>query len=349
MADQTATRGVAGLWETPIVGAPLGGGPSTPALAAAVSEAGGLGFIAAGYKTAAAVQAELDELRTLTSRPAGINLFYPVREQVDPAAIDAYDERMRLEGERYGVEPGQPQWSDDDWGAKLELVSRAGPEVVSFTFGCPERQIVESLHGAGCRVWCTVTSVAEAEQARSQGVDALVVQGAEAGGHQGSFEDHDNQPQPLIELLGSIRQETPLPLIAAGGLATGEDIARALGSGATAAQLGSALLLATEAGTSQPHREALRTGRVTRLTRAFTGRRARGIVNRFMLEHDAFAPRAYPEIHHLTAPIRAAARTSGDPDGINLWAGTAYRQAREMSASELVERWTYELRVGRSR
>ena len=109
----TATRGVAGLWETPLVGAPLGGGPSTPALAAAVSEAGGLGFIAAGYKTAAAVQAELDELRTLTSRPAGINLFYPVREQVDPAAIDAYDERMRLEGERYGVEPGQPQWSDD--------------------------------------------------------------------------------------------------------------------------------------------------------------------------------------------------------------------------------------------
>ena len=101
-------------------------------------------------------------------------------------------------------------------------------------------------------------AVAEAEQASAHGVDALVVQGAEPGGHQGSFEDHDSQPQPLIELLGSIRRKTPLPLIAAGGIATGKDIARALGSGATAAQLGSALLLATEAGTSQPHREALR-------------------------------------------------------------------------------------------
>ena len=341
----SAALGTAGLWETPIVGAPLGGGPSTASLAAAVSEAGGLGFVAAGYKTAASVQAELDELRRLTSRPVGINLFHPVHEPVDPSAIDAYVERMRLEGERYGVEPGQPQWSDDDWTAKLELLARAGPEVVSFTFGTPDREIVGVLREANRRVWCTVTSVAEAEQASADGVDALVVQGAEAGGHQGSFHDHDDQPQPLIELLGSIRRTTSLPLIAAGGIATGRDIARVLAAGATAAQVGSALLLTTEAGTSTPHREALRTGRVTRLTRAFTGRRARGIVNRFMLEHDAFAPRAYPEIHSVTAPIRAAARESGDPDGINLWAGTAYRQAREASASELVERWTHELRA----
>jgi NAD(P)H-dependent flavin oxidoreductase YrpB (nitropropane dioxygenase family) len=105
-------RGVAGQWDTPIVGAPLGGGPSTPALAAAVSNAGGRGFVAAGYKTVAAVHAELDELSTLTSRPAGINLYYPVREQVDTAAIDAYADRMRREGERYGVASGEPQWTD---------------------------------------------------------------------------------------------------------------------------------------------------------------------------------------------------------------------------------------------
>ncbi len=252
-------RGTAGLWETPIVGAPLGGGPSTPALAAAVSNAGGLGFVAAGYKTVAAVQAELDELRTLTSRPAGINLFSPVREQVDPSAIDAYADRMRREGERYGVAPGEPQWTDDDWTTKLELIAEAGVEVVSFTFGCPDRAIVEWLQAAGCHIWCTVTSIAEAQQATATGVDALVVQGAEAGGHQGSFKDHDDAPQPLIELLESIRRTTPLPLIAAGGIATGRDIARALVSGAAAAQVGSALLLSPEAGTSPPHREALGT------------------------------------------------------------------------------------------
>jgi len=343
--DVTAGRGVAGLFETPIVGAPLGGGPSTPALAAAVSQAGGLGFIAAGYKTAAAVQTELDELKSLTSKRVGINLFYPVREQVDESAIEAYAGRMRREGERYGVAPGDPMWTDDEWMAKLELAAHNHADVVSFTFGCPSGEIVAWLQSAGCSVWCTVTSVAEARQATAAGVDALVVQGAEAGGHQGSFHDHDDPPQPLIALLDSIRWATGLPLIAAGGIAAGSDVARTLASGATAAQVGSALLLATEAGTSAPHREALRTDGETRLTRAFTGRRGRGIVNRFMREHDAFAPRAYPEIHYVTAPIRAAARTRGDADGINLWAGTGYRRARVASASELVERWTHELRV----
>ena len=341
----TAARGVAGLFEAPIVGAPLGGGPSTPALAAAVSEAGGLGFLAAGYKTAAAVQAELDELKALTSKRVAINLFYPIREPVDERAIEAYAERMRREGERYGVAPGDPVWTDDDWVAKLELAADNHVDVVSFTFGCPPDEIVEWLQSAGCRVWCTVTSVAEAQQATTANVDALVVQGAEAGGHRGSFHDHDDQPQPLFALLDRIRRATRLPLIAAGGISTGSDVARALTSGAAAAQVGSALLLATEAGTSAPHREALRAGGETRLTRAFTGRRARGIANRFMLEHEAFAPHAYPEVHHLTAPIRAAARALGDADAINLWAGTAYQHAQTASASELVERWTHDIRA----
>jgi nitronate monooxygenase len=332
-----------GLAELSIVGAPLGGGPSTPALAAAVSEAGGLGFLAAGYKTTAAVAAELDAVRTLTSRPFGLNIFYPFREQVDAPALEAYAERLRAEGERYGVEPGEPRWTDDEWTPKLELAARERPDVVSFTFGCPEREIVEWLRESGCRVWCTVTSAAEAREATAAGVDALVVQGAEAGGHQGSFEDHDGAPQPLLELLRSVARETARPLIAAGGIATAGDVAAVLAAGASAGAVGSALLLAHEAGTSTPHRHALQADRETRLTRAFTGRRARGIVNRFMADHDAFAPRGYPEIHNLTAPIRAAARAAGDPDGINLWAGTGYRQAREGSAAELVERWAREL------
>jgi nitronate monooxygenase len=334
---------LADLFEVPVVGAPLAGGPSTPALAAAVSEAGGLGFLAAGYKTAAAVQAELDELRKLTSRPMGLNLFYPVREPVDEQAIETYAERMRREAERYGVAPGEPRWTDDDWKAKLELATRERPDVVSFTFGCPDREIVEWLRSSGCRIWCTVTSVAEARQAAAAAVDALVVQGAEAGGHQGSFGDSDEQPWPLLALLRAIAHVTELPLIAAGGIMNGSDIAEVRAADAVSAQMGSALLLTTEAGTSMPHRQALGRDGATRLTRAFTGRRARGIVNRFMLDHDAFAPRGYPEIHYLTAPIRAAARKLGDTDGINLWAGSAYRHAQEGSASELVERWGHEL------
>jgi nitronate monooxygenase len=250
---------------------------------------------------------------------------------------------MRREGERYGVEPGEPNWTNDDWAAKLEVAARRRPDVVSFTFGCPERELVEWLRDCGCRVWCTVTSVEEARQAAAAAVDALVVQGAEAGGHQGSFHDHDDEPHPLFELLGEIRPASDVPLVAAGGIADGHDVAAVLDAGAIAAQIGSALLLTTEAGTSAPHREALRGDRETRLTRAFTGRRARGIVNRFMLDHDAYAPSGYPEIHNLTAPIRSAARERGDPDGINLWAGAAHGRAQEGSASDLVERWKHEL------
>ena len=323
----------------PVVGAPLAGGPSTPALAAAVSEAGGVGFLAAGYKTAAAVEAELHELRELTSQPIGLNLFHPTRDRVDEAALRAYADRMRVEEQRYGVAAGEPRWTDDDWAAKLEVAARERPDVVSFTFGCPERELVEWLKDCGCRVWCTVTSVSEAEQATAAAVDALVVQGAEAGGHQGAFTNDDVEPQPLLALLGEIESATPLPRIAAGGIADGHDISVVLAAGAVAAQIGSALLLSTEAGTAPAYRDGLRSGGGTRLTRAFTGRRARGIVNRFLRDHDAFAPPAYPEVHCLTAPIRAAARELGDAEGINLWAGTSYRRAQDASAAELVERW----------
>ena len=309
-----------------------------------MSEAGGIGFLAAGYKTAGAVQAELHDLRAMTSRPIGLNLFSPTRDRVDESALQTYVERMRGEAQRYGVAVGEPHWTDDDWTAKLDVAARERPEVVSFTFGCPEREIVEWLKGCGCRIWCTVTSVAEAELATSRNVDALVVQGAEAGGHQGAFENHDEEPRPLRALLGAIESTTALPRIAAGGIADGNDISAALATGAVAAQVGSALLLTTEAGTSPPHREALKGDAETRLTRAFTGRRARGIVNRFLLDHDPFALRGYPEIHYLTAPIRAAARELGDAGGINLWAGTGYRRAQEASASELVERWLHETR-----
>ena len=326
------------------MGAPLAGGPSTPALGAAVSEAGALGFLAAGYRTAAELERELAETQALTTRPFGVNLFYPARDEVDEAAVAAYAERLSGEAARFGVAPGEPRWSDDDWEAKLELVARERPAVVSFTFGCAGREVVEPLRRAGTAVWCTVTSVAEAEAAAAAGVDALVVQGAEAGGHQGFFLGEPAEPLPLPRLLELVAPATGLPLVAAGGITDGPGMAAALAAGASAVQLGTWFLLAPEAGTSEPHRRSLAGDRPTRLTRAFTGRSARGIVNRFMTDHDDAAPRGYPEVHYVTAPIRAAARAAGDAEAVNLWAGTGYRQARREAAGSLVERLASEWR-----
>jgi nitronate monooxygenase len=330
--------------ELPVVAAPLGGGPSTPALVAAVAEAGALGFLAAGYRTAEQVEDEIVAVRAATGRPFGVNVFFPVREAVDGDALVAYAKRLRGEAERYGVEPGKPRWTDDGWEAKLELVARERPAVVSFTFGCPDREIVESLRSSGVLVWATVTSAREAEFATQTGVDALVVQGAEAGGHQGFFLDEAPAPLPLDALLDVVARATALPLVAAGGIADGAGIARVLAAGAAAAQLGTAFLLTPEAATSEPHRRALAQERPTRLTRAFTGRSARGIVNRFVDDHDAVAPRGYPQVHYVTAPIRAAARAAGDAEAINLWAGEGYRKARAEPAAEVVERLVAEWR-----
>src|SRR4029079_16700149 len=167
---------------------------------------------------------DIKALRRLTRRPFAVNIFYPVREDIDDAHVAAYVDLLAGEASRYGVATGDPRWTDDDWDAKLELVRREQPAVVSFTFGCPDQEIVAELRAAGSSVWCTVTSPAEAQQAESAGVDALVVQGGEAGGHQGSFRDGSDDPFPLLTLLQLVRRMTDLPLVAAGGIATTEAI-----------------------------------------------------------------------------------------------------------------------------
>jgi nitronate monooxygenase len=331
--------------EHPIVQAPMGGGPSTPALAAAVSEAGGLGFLAAGYRTPDAVRADLAEVRRLTDRPFGVNLFAPGPPADDAAALERYAAALAGEAERYGVDLGEPRHDDDRWEDKLALVREERVPVVSFTFGCPDGETVRSLGEAGCSVWITVTSPEEAAAAAEAGADALVVQGFEAGGHRGSYEAGAAADVGLIALLQLVRGVGDLPLVATGGIATGAGVAAVLAAGAAAAQLGTAFMLTPEAGTSPAHRAALRGRAATAVTRAFTGRAARGIENRFMREHEDDAPLAYPEVHHLTAPVRAAARERGDADGFHLWAGQAYPLAAELPAGELVRRLADEARA----
>jgi nitronate monooxygenase len=325
--------------EHPIVQAPLAGGPSTPALAAAVTNAGGLGFLAAGYKDASALSADIDEVRRLTNGPFGVNLFAPPGAPGDAPALERYADELRPEAERYGIELGEPRYDDDDWEAKLAALGEADVRVVSITFGCPAADVVDLLHETGAAIWVTVTTVSEALLAQHAGADALVVQGVEAGGHRGSFDAAEPGEIGLLALLQLVGGATELPLVAAGGVSTGRGMAAVLAAGAVAAQLGTAFMLTPEAGTSPPHREALVRGDApTALTRAFTGRVARGVINRFVRQHSAGAPCAYPAIHHLTSPIRVAAREREDADGINLWAGQAYPLVEEEAAGELVHR-----------
>jgi nitronate monooxygenase len=329
----------------PIVQAPLAGGPSTPDLAAAVSGAGGFGFLAAGYKTPDAVRADIARTRELVTAPFGVNLFFLTETPVDRDRLSSYARRLEPEARRYGIELGDPRFEDDAREPKLELVLDERVPVVSFTFGCPSSEVVARLHEREVAVWVTVTEVEEARVAGRAGADALIVQGVEAGGHRGSFEDVDGRADTaLLPLVRQVARTVDLPLVAAGGIADGAGVAAALAAGARAAQIGTGFLRCPEAATSPPHREALARPGTTALTRAFTGRLARGIVNRFLKDHDAAAPAAYPQVHHLTSPLRAAAREAGDAEAINLWAGQAYPLAEELPAGELVRGWSAEAR-----
>jgi nitronate monooxygenase len=331
--------------EHPIVQAPLGGGPSTPALAAAVSEAGGLGMLAAGYRAPDALREEVAEVRRRTDRPVGVSIFAPPGPPARAEAVSRYAERLAAESARQEAPVGEPRHDDDGWADKLALVAELRVPVASFTFGCPSAEEVERLHAAGAAVWITVTTPAEAAVAARAGADALVAQGVEAGGHRGSFDDGRPGDIGLLALLQLLQAAVDVPLVATGGLVTGRAVAAVLAAGAAAAQLGTAFMRTPEAGTSPAHRAALEGDAPTALTRAFTGRTARGILNRFMEEHAGAAPSAYPDVHHLTARLRAAARKRGDAGAINLWAGQAYPLAPAEPAGDLVRRLAAEARA----
>jgi nitronate monooxygenase len=321
----------------PIVLAPLAGGPSTPELTAAVSNAGGLGFLASGYLSAETTRERIAAVRELTDRPFGVNVFVPDDPSPHPGATDAYRERLSDWAEARGLELGEPSWSDDDWEHKIELLTNDPVAVVSFTFGCPPRKVIEELRSARAEVWVTVTSPEEAATATGAGADVLVAQGAEAGGHRASFVDRPGVPiYGLLSLLQLLSRAELPPLVASGGIATGAAVAGVLRAGARAAQCGTAFMLCPEAGTSEAHREALRSAAATGLTRAFTGRLARGIRNEFMDEHSAEAPIAYPEVHYMTAPLRKRARERGETGLINLWAGETHKLAEDRPAAEVV-------------
>ncbi|MEV4349149.1 nitronate monooxygenase [Actinoplanes sp. NPDC049596] len=327
----------------PVVVAPMAGGPTTPELVVAAGRAGALGFLAAGYKTPAAVEAELRAVGD-AGVAYGLNIFVPTAAPADGEEVSRYRERLKFEAERYGVELPRLRLSDDDhFDAKVALAAEYEVPFVSFTFGVPPAPVVARLRGGGARVLITVTNRVEALRALMAGPDALVAQAGTAGGHASTtdparYEGTSTAP----EVLAAVLAVTDRPVIAAGGTASAADVAALLGAGATAVQVGTFLLLADEAGTKPAQRAAMLSGdyRETAVTRAFTGQPARGLRNRFLDEHSAAAPVGYPAIHHLTAPIRAAAAAAGDASALNLWAGTGFAAARPGPVADLLRSLT---------
>ncbi|MFD8079857.1 NAD(P)H-dependent flavin oxidoreductase [Streptomyces sp. NPDC059718] len=338
MVSPLAALGV----DAPVLAAPMAGGPSTPALVTAAARAGGLGFLPGGYRTTAALAEQIAAVRP-EGVPFGVNLFAPNPVPVDPDAFRRYAHAIAPDAGTHGIDaPAAEIVEDDDhWADKVDLLLSDPVPVVSFTFGIPQASVVSALRAAGSLVVLTVTSAAEARAAKEAGADVLAVQASAAGGHSGTLTpQHVPAAVPLEELLGEVRATVHLPLVAAGGLAIPAAVAGALRAGADAVMVGTVLLRAEEAGTSAPHRAALadpaRTGTV--VTRAFTGRPARALRNAFTDRHTGHAPAGYPALHHLTSPMRKAAAAAGDPERINLWAGTGYRHATEEPAERILRR-----------
>ena len=323
----------------PVVQAPMAGGATTPDLVTAVGKAGGLGMLAAGYLPTARLAEQIAAVRDV-STPFGVNVFVPGPERGDVEAIERYRERLAPAAADLGAELGDPVWSDDEYEAKLDLLAAVGVPAVTFTFGLPSEQDVIALRRAGSEVGVTVTTPAEAVAADQVGADFVVAQGIEAGGHRGGW--LGGEQYGLLTLIRLIRSTVDIKVVAAGGIADAAGVRAVLAAGATAAAAGTAFLRCPEAGTPEPYRAALVAPEFTgtRLTRAYTGRPARGLANGFIAEHDRYAPAAYPELHHLTRPLRAAATAAGDTSVMAMWAGQAHVLAADRPAADVVHALT---------
>jgi nitronate monooxygenase len=328
----------------PLVLAPMAGGPSTVALAAAAAEGGLFPFLAGAYLTPTRLLQDIAALRAVTSNPFGVNIFAP-SPNLPSMQADAVTYAALLEpwAAAAGVELGEPRYDDDAFDAKVDLLVDVAPAVVSFAFGWPPAEVVGRLQAAGAEVWVTVNEPDEARWAQELGVDGLIAQGWEAGGHRGGPVDTGEEQLTVRELVVALRSRAALPVMAAGGVMTGAEAAELRSAGAAAVALGTAFLDCPEAATAEVHRHALthRTG--TRVTRAFTGRSARALVTTWTERFSAVAPAAYPHVHFVTAPLRAHGKATGEAELVHLWAGTGHARLRAMPAADLARALMVEL------
>lgn len=325
--------------DIPVIAAPMAGGATTPAMVIAAADAGGVGFVPAGYKAVDTLQADITAVRQ-ASVPFGVNVFAPNPVPISPADYRAYAAQVQREADRFGVTlPAEPKDDDDAWAAKIDLLLSDPVPVVSFTFGLPDTATISALQKQGTVVIQTVTTAEEARVAAAAGVDLLAVQASVAGGHSGTLTPSRPPTEvPIGELITQVTHAVDTPVIAAGGITSSAAVAAALHSGASAVAVGTLLLLADESGASATHQAALQDPARTEtvLTRAFTGRPARGLRNSFIDTFESHAPLGYPAIHHLTSPLRKAAAAAGVADDVHLWAGTGYRQARRAPTAAIL-------------
>jgi nitronate monooxygenase len=328
----------------PIIQAPMVGA-SSDAMAAAVSRAGGLGSLAAATVAPGDIEAAVEAFLTQTDAPFAVNLQMAPPVQPDPAELDAALARLApWYAELDAPLPAAPNQFSHDFQAQLAALTRAAPPVASFTFSVLTRAQVDALHAAGTYVVGTAKTVAEARAWADAGADGVCAQGFEAGGHHGNFlADIEASSTGTMALVATMLAAVDLPVIAAGGIMDGRGVAAALALGASAVQMGTAFLLADEATNGPVWQAAIRQAPddATRLTRAFSGRHARGIENRFMREMrtvEAEVP-AYPVQNRLTQPLRAAAAKAGNPELMSLWAGQAVKLAEPGKSGEMVQRW----------
>jgi nitronate monooxygenase len=327
----------------PIIQAPMAGGPSTPELVGAVSNAGGLGSLAAGYLTPEQIIRDIERVRKLTDKPFNVNLFaggYESEGTVDPTPmltlLTGIHDELQL------PPPVLPPHSLDPFPDQVAAILDAHPAVFSFTFGIPDRDTLSRLRGLSIAVLGTATSLQEAHLLADAGVDGIVAQGAEAGAHRGSFATPFEEAMvPTLDLVREIASALTVPVIASGGLMDGHDIAEAMRCGAAAVQLGTAFLACPESGASETYKKALLGAKsdTTVITRAFSGRPARGLQNRFIaqIQGKEHIVLGFPTQNTLTRAMRAAAAKKGDADKLSIWAGQGVARIRAMPAAELIQ------------
>jgi nitronate monooxygenase len=332
----------------PIIQAPLAGGGDTPELVAAVGNAGALGFIGAAYLDPSQIQQATQSVRAKTSRPFGINLFAPQPTPEVPSDFENALKRLEPYFAELGlVAPSLPPKPHNNFDDQFRAALESDASVFSFTFGVIPADAIAALHARNVLVAGTATTVGEAVTLEKAGVDAVVTQGSESGGHRGTFSgDFEKGMVGTISLVPQVVDAVNLPVIASGGIMDGRGIAAALALGATAVQLGTAFLTCNESGTSEAYKQAILQAREdqTRVTLAFSGRPARGIVNRFMeeMEADDKSIPPFPLQNALTRPLRTAAAKQGRAEFLSLWAGQSVRLARRQSAAELIARLSEE-------
>lgn len=332
----------------PIIQAPMAGGVTTSTLVAGVSNAGGLGMMGAGYLTPAQTREQIREIKQLTSNPFGINLFVPSEFNVTEDAVKSANQLLRPIHEQLNVEHTDsfeiPEFRHilEIFMEQVKVVIEEKVPICSFTFGIPSKRVIDELKQHHITLIGTATTVREAIENEKSGMDMVVVQGSEAGGHRGNFSDgHQESLVGLMSLIPQAVDHVSIPVIAAGGIMDGRGLMASLCLGAQGVQMGTAFLTCVESGAHRVHKEAILNAAEDQMTftRAFSGKWARGIKNKFILdmqEHEMLVP-DFPVQNQLTQVIRKTGSKQNNQDFISLWSGQSPRLAKNQTVEGLMK------------